>query len=120
MLLAVVVAPSAICNMAVACSALLEAARIERRSARSLFAIPSPAASSPARLIRRPEDSLYIERLSAVCVPYRLRSAFIAPMFVLILMVSRLPVTVLGARPGPAPGEYALPLIEYRPVSIQA
>ena len=52
MLAIVWAAPSAICSAELACSALRAAWFIARRSARIWFAIPSPAASSAARLMR--------------------------------------------------------------------
>ena len=55
------VAPSVICRTELACSALRLACVIARMSPRSLLAIPRPAASSEARLIRKPEESFSMD-----------------------------------------------------------
>src|SRR5689334_22825272 len=69
-------------------------------SARILLAIPSPAASSAARVMRKPLDSLAIDWSTADWVISRLRPALIAETFVLIRMGhSSLNVDVVLERP---------------------
>jgi hypothetical protein len=81
------VAPSLICNRLFACSALRDACVIERMSARSLLAIPRPAASSAARLILKPDDNFAIESATRPSVIPSWRCALSAATLVLIRMV---------------------------------
>ena len=93
----VLVAPSAICSTELACSAFFDACDRARVSARSLFAMPRPAASSAARLIRKPDDSFCIELATALFVSPRFRYAFRAEMLVLKRMVGFPPRVSIGA-----------------------
>ena len=61
------------------------ACRMAPRSARSWLAMARPAASSAARLIRKPDERRPIDRLTAASVLARTRSVFIAAVLVLIL-----------------------------------
>jgi hypothetical protein len=75
MLETVFTAPSAICSIEVPWAALRDACWSERLSARSLFAIARPAASSPERLIRKPLDSCAIDLFRFIEVFDRLKLA---------------------------------------------
>ena len=74
---------------------------MDRMSARSLFAIPRPAASSAARLIRKPEDSLPICFAAAAFELPRIRCVFSAETLVLIRMFVLHPLRVIRGVPAP-------------------
>jgi hypothetical protein len=67
------IAPSATCDIEMPSFALRCACEMERICDFSDSLMPRPAASSPALLMRIPDDSLLIEDASASWVPVRLR-----------------------------------------------
>src|SRR5690606_29251294 len=71
---------------------------IERMSPRSLLAIPRPAASSAARLIRKPEERREMDWLTAALVAPSCRCALSALTLVLMRIVTA-PCDVVGELP---------------------
>jgi hypothetical protein len=78
--------PSAICSIALPCSAFADATISERLWVRSLLAMDKPAASSAAREIRRPDDSFRIALSVDIVLTKAFFDEFSAPTLVLIRM----------------------------------